>query len=184
MKIRQAEPSEANIIAPIAVLAMGDIANRIANSSDPNEILQRLSYWISKPNNRISYQNILVATIKEQIVGVIILYEAEKCFQLDEPINIWLTRAGNNQPLDIEASGNYLYIDSIAVLPKYNGQGIGKKLLEEAFELSKNKKLNGTSLNVEEYNKKAKSIYEKQGYKIKEEMMLANKLHYYMVKEK
>lgn len=63
------------------------------------------------------------------------------------------------------------YIAHLAVLPDYQGKGIGTKLLENAFKKAKQKKFLTCSLDVSIDNEEAFRLYEESGFKIK------NKIH-------
>ena len=57
------------------------------------------------------------------------------------------------------------YITNIAVLPEYQGLGIGKALMKKLDDLAKLENLSFISLEVRTTNQKAISLYEKFGYK-------------------
>jgi len=184
MEIRKATVNDAKIIAKLSIEAIGSIANFIANSTEHDVILKSLTNWSQKKGNRISYENTLVGYIENEIIGIIIFYPADDCYKLDKPINDWLKSQSSQNRIEIEAEGNYLYIDTIAIDEKFRGKGFATKLLNAAYEVAIMKKYSGTSLNVDANNEKALKVYQKNGYVISKERYLANKLHYYMVKSK
>ncbi len=57
------------------------------------------------------------------------------------------------------------YIDLIVVDKKHRGNGISKLLLNKAYEIFKDHKLDYVKLCVQTGNKKAHEIWKKQGYK-------------------
>ncbi|MBW6537604.1 MAG: GNAT family N-acetyltransferase, partial [Mariniphaga sp.] len=77
----------------------------------------------------------------------------------------------------------YLYaktlrIFSIAVLPEFQGQGIGKQLLEHAINIGRSRKINRISLEVRKSEDQLVQFYQNAGFKIKEELS-----DYYMKEE-
>ncbi len=56
-------------------------------------------------------------------------------------------------------------IGSLAVIPEYQGKGLGRILLREGMNFAKNKSYGGTILCVNADNEKAKSLYIQEGYK-------------------
>jgi ribosomal protein S18 acetylase RimI-like enzyme len=56
-------------------------------------------------------------------------------------------------------------IFSIAVLPEYQGQGIGKQLLEYSMNLASSKKINRISLEVRKSDQKLIQFYKNSGFK-------------------
>lgn len=61
------------------------------------------------------------------------------------------------------------YISTIGLLKDYKKRGIGKKLLHKAIIISKNKKMNGVSLEVNGENNIAVIFYRKHGFIISKE---------------
>ena len=61
-------------------------------------------------------------------------------------------------------------IFSLAVKPKYQGRGIGSKILERLIETLKKEKIEKISLHARKKNEKAINFYQKFGFKIKKEV--------------
>ncbi len=59
-----------------------------------------------------------------------------------------------------------LYIDKIGVLEKYRGKGLGKKLINHAFNIATQEDIQFVELEVTAKNQNAISLYEKIGFKI------------------
>lgn len=59
-----------------------------------------------------------------------------------------------------------LYIDQLAVDPDYQGQGVGRSLMEKAEQLAVLEKFNAVSLHVRADNDKAIHLYESMGFKV------------------
>ena len=63
-------------------------------------------------------------------------------------------------------SGNDASIFSVQVLDNHRGKGYGKKLVEKAINICKNRGLNKIELNTEQDNQVANSMYRKMGFKL------------------
>ena len=61
-------------------------------------------------------------------------------------------------------SYDYSEIDEIAIKEEYEGRGYATKLLEYYFQKMKEKKINKIFLEVREDNKKALSLYQRNGF--------------------
>jgi GNAT superfamily N-acetyltransferase len=57
-----------------------------------------------------------------------------------------------------------LLIREVAVLPRYRGQGIGRKLIEAAIAFARYRKLSAVSLTVNGDNTPARALYETSGF--------------------
>jgi ribosomal protein S18 acetylase RimI-like enzyme len=69
----------------------------------------------------------------------------------------------------------YLYaktlrIFSIAVLPEYQGQGIGRQLLDHAMNLARSRKISRISLEARKSDQKLVQFYQNAGFRITEEL--------------
>lgn len=59
---------------------------------------------------------------------------------------------------------HYAFIYELIILPEYRTKGYGKKIMEEAQNWAKNRKLNIIELNVLSNNHSAIAFYEKNGF--------------------
>lgn len=87
-----------------------------------------------------------------------------QCFisELDE-ISVGWIKLFNN------VSQNRFYVSSLYVLPKFQGYGVGTKLMDKAEEIAKSKNYDHIWLGVMNENKKALNWYQKQGFNFIEE---------------
>ena len=60
--------------------------------------------------------------------------------------------------------GRYAYIEEVHVLPKYRGQGVGKKLLEGAIDRLEVLPLDAVYIGTTEENSVARHLYESAGF--------------------
>lgn len=61
---------------------------------------------------------------------------------------------------------NDLYIHKIYLLPRHQGKGLGKKVMQQIFKKANQQNLSSLSLNVNRFNT-ARLFYEKMGFTIK-----------------
>ena len=88
-----------------------------------------------------------------------------------------------------EAEADEYFINTVAVLPDFQGQGIGTHLLMYAEEKAKAERLRKCALSVEIDNNRARSLYERLGYRVVKttklnrlEQRIGYKGFYHMVK--
>lgn len=67
--------------------------------------------------------------------------------------------------LDEHANEPVISIGPLAIIPEYQGRGLGRILLRAGMDFAKNKSYNKTVLCVNADNEKAKSLYIQEGYK-------------------
>ena len=165
MNIRKARPDDSTQIAPLVYAAIHEIAYSLTGTSDQQQVLERLSMWIGRPGNRLSYENVWVAENETVMAGILIAYHGERASQLDEPIKAWLRTQGQPDTLDVETSGDVLYIDSVAVDSSFGGRGIGTKLIQQAIDHARETGIPQVTLNVDQTNPAAGRLYERLGFK-------------------
>lgn len=67
---------------------------------------------------------------------------------------------------DYYTGEQHAHVNDIVVIAEAEGKGIGKLLLQKADEWATAKKSRWITLNVFEENKRARAVYEKQGYRM------------------
>ncbi|WP_047375469.1 GNAT family N-acetyltransferase [Exiguobacterium sp. ZOR0005] len=183
MNIRQAKPTEATNVAPLVYAAIHDIAYTLTGTTEKEQVLERLAMWISRPANRLSYENIWVADVDHTIAGIIIAYPGEAAAALDEPIQRWLLQAGQIGQLDVETEGNVLYIDSVAVDTRFGGRGIGTNLIRHVIGHARASGIPVVTLNVDQSNPAASRLYERLGFQKEKEIDISGARFDYMALE-
>lgn len=127
-----------------------------------------------------SYQNALLALNEQnQPIGLCLCYDGDgyherrlTTFALFEKGNeaFDATEDEETQDMDLEhaedetQTGEY-YIDSLAVLPKYRGQGIAKRLMQQQINYAKGLGFPIATLLVDPDNPPALQLYESLGFK-------------------
>lgn len=176
MIIRKAEKSDSAQIAPILLLAMEDIIYKFIKKEDYAAAKDFLQYFIEKENNQYSYQNCFAAEDNNEIIGAVNIYNGSDLEALRNPIIEYVRKHFNPEfDPEFETRAGEFYIDSLGVNPKYQGKGIGSKLLLFLIDeyVQKNNQVLG--LLVEEDNPLAKNLYLKIGFKAVGEKTLVGK---------
>lgn len=121
-----------------------------------------------------------VAEDKQRIVGVSYSYPAEAEIKLADMIKY--NSLGLDLHPDQETWPGEWYLEMIAVAENYRGHGIGKKLINEVIKHAKTQGINSISLNVDFDNKRAKKLYESQGFRDEKVITIAGHQYFHMVK--
>jgi len=163
--IRQANKEDAEIIATYLLLAMEDIVYEFIGEKNRIKAMEFLVYFTERQNNQYSYQNCLVAEAEGEVVAGANLYDGAKLSEMREPISRYIkTRLNRDFNHEDETQPDENYIDSLAVNPNWQGQGIGTRLLEFLINEYVIKQHGTLGLLVDEENVSAKNIYFKLGF--------------------
>ena len=180
MKYRPAIKLDIDSIVPLIISTSKDYFKYLFGE----ERWYLLNYLCSKPNNYFSYQRVWIAEDKEQIVGMVLFYDyiqkkkqgiygdwlIFKYFKWGIFKRVFRLLKAQRKMGDIKEGD--MYLSNIAVYSHYQGQGIGKKLLEiveKEARLRGNKRI---MLEVAKDNKKAMTLYLKIGYKYEKTIVI------------
>ncbi|MEH7494037.1 GNAT family N-acetyltransferase [Neobacillus niacini] len=184
LKFRGAVKKDAKKAAELIHIAIADIAEKLTGQTNKENIRETMANFFREENNRLSYQNMIVADLLGEVAGIVIIYPGEEASRLDEPILKRLRKKRRNEVifLDKEADEGDFYIDTVCVDDRFRGLGIGTMLLKEAEKAALQKGYSRLSLNVAQDNPVAKKLYESIGYKRDKVIKINEHPYDYMVK--
>lgn len=184
--MRRARKEDSKQIAPLVHCVLSDMELPILKESSKEKFLEVLEKAIETKDHRYSYTHTCVYEENNEILGVVVCYKGDLEERVDKP---WAEIAekydlGTDIPLfiDKETEKGEYYIDTVVVSESARGRGIGKILVEHAFVMAKEEGQSVVGLNCDKVNEKARSLYEKYGFKCKVEKVLSNHEYYYMNK--
>ena len=160
---RQATRSDCPDIVRLYSIASDGVADYVWSTlagpgQDPHEI-GLIRY--EDEGSVYSYRNCTLATIEKIIVGMMVAYvmrvNTDKVYGSGDPVLQPYTR--------LEEDNSY-YISGMAVYPQYQEHGIGTHFLHLAELNAIAQKTDKISLIVFEQNHRARTLYEKTGYKV------------------
>lgn len=178
--IRSSNSRDASLGAYLLYLTMGRLADFLFGFNDPVKARDVLARLFAYDNNRFSYQFADVAVINKQVVALLLAYPSGLVKRLEiltarQLLNIygWAGMCHflrNALPLIRvnEAGRGEYFIDAVAVLPGFQGRGIGTRLLTYAEEEASNAGLTRCSITVDVVNDRARCLYQRLGYRIVE----------------
>jgi len=157
---------------------MGRLADFLFGSDKPLEAENVLAQLFVREANRFSYQFVHVAEMSGRVVGLLLAYSGREIESLRFPMARQLfvvcglpgmfrfLRRGLPLMGVKEAEAEEYFVNSLAVLPSFQGQGIGTHLLSWGESKARTLGLQKCSLTVEIGNRQASSLYEHLGYRI------------------
>lgn len=167
MIIRPAEPEDYSQVAPLIVQAMEDLACTFVNSKNVEHAYPLFEHFFQLPENQYSYKHTLIFEADGVIAGSLITYDGGMLSKYRIPFLEYIKKHYDVQDLIIEneTMPGELYIDTLSVSPKFQGQGIGKRLLHAAKNVATQIGLTKIGLLVDYKNPDAKRLYLALGYK-------------------
>jgi ribosomal protein S18 acetylase RimI-like enzyme len=138
-------------------------AKSVFTSFDIGEETDICNYLYKQDNNKFSYQNTLVLKDQNNIIGIVIIYDANSEKSLAKTQEDLLFKKYNKKVIveNNESIPDTFYIDTLAVNPNYRNQQYGTKILTTLQQEYKT-----LSLLVDNRNEKALSLYQKLDFKI------------------
>jgi len=174
LTLRVAQPGDAD---RAAVLLYSAYLHRQVNypmrEDGENRFLERLRHYFRQEGNRCSYQNIQIAQLRCEVVGLVLSFGGREEERLNAAIGWQLER---------EAEEDEWYVDALAVFTNWGRQGIGTRLLQAAEQQARRHGYAKIALNVARENEQALSLYQRLHYVVTQQTFLYHHPHVRLVK--
>jgi ribosomal protein S18 acetylase RimI-like enzyme len=184
LTIRPAKPDDAEMVVRLIQLSMGVLADYLFGGVQKpmDEILERLYKFDA---NRYSWSRTDIAEWGGEEAGMIISFSGGESLSRNLATGFGLFKLCNFVDVlrlavralsmggGIENKRDEYYISNLAVLPRYQGRGIGSGLLAHAEEKAKKAGIQKCSLIVDTEKPAARSLYEHRGYQVVQAKTLA-----------
>ncbi|MGN1375319.1 MAG: GNAT family N-acetyltransferase [Prevotella sp.] len=169
MKICQADIRHSSQIAKLIMQAMNYDCCRffMGEGHELEEFQSAMTALVTDENTQYSYRNTLVATDEAGLLlGICVSYDGACLHDLRKAfVCMMKERFGRDfSNMSDETQVGELYIDSLAVDPRYRGQGIATCLLEATKSKAADMGLPAVGLLVDEGNPDAERLYARQGF--------------------
>lgn len=136
IRVRQARREDAATIAKAVAMAIGDEAALRAYCGD--DYLGVLTEIARREGTQYSWQFALVAEVEGVVAGAVVGYDGARLAELREgTFAVIREHIGRTPTIPDETQAGEVYLDSLGVLPKFRGLGVGGELVaafcEKAF---------------------------------------------------
>lgn len=180
--IRPARKEDAPEVIPILMQILNDMELDAIKTYGADQIADLLIAAFASDTYRYGYlQTLVYADDQDRVQGICVGYPASAEVTIDDGLKPYLKE--NHLPEDTqlfhdqEAWAKEWYLDSLAVAPDAQGQGIGGQLLDYLPTYLQPKGETKISLNVDFGNPKAKQLYLHHGFEHVGEIMIG--AHHY-----
>ena len=168
IEIREATKGQAAEIARLIMTAMTDdcCLYFCGEGYGLEDFQKMMTMLVECEDSQYSYRNTLVAMDADRVVGISVsydgglLHELRRAFIEAAKEHIGKDHSGMND----ETQAGELYLDSLAVLPKYRRQGIARRLLLATKERANRMGLLCVGLLVDKGNPVGEALYNSVGF--------------------
>jgi ribosomal protein S18 acetylase RimI-like enzyme len=169
---RPAQPADAYALAELSIMAGDGLYEFLLEEMAPKEMLAGLiARTMKQETGGFSWRHCFVADDKG-VVGMINAYPAAWLREEEQDI-LPQDKVQILDPIDRAQDWESFLVNGIAVRPPYRRQGIGKRLMEWAFEQARAAGFAKISANVWEDNPAARGLFEDQGFHLQTRIQVA-----------
>lgn len=167
MIIRKALIEDSESIASILMLATGKVIFKFIGEQNFQKAEEFLLRFVRSENNQYSFQNCYVIEYKKGVIGALLGYDGENLNELRKPVLQYIHQYFDpDLTVEDETQAGEFYIDSFAVLPNYQGNGLGARLIQSVINEQVQEKGKIVGLLVDKANPEAKKLYLKLGFEV------------------
>lgn len=169
IEIRGATKNQAVEIVRLIMMAMTDECCQYFCGEDYGleDFRRMMTMLVEAEKSQYSYKNTLVAMDGDKVVGISVSYDGGMLHELRRVfIEVAKEYVGkDNSGMDDETQAGELYLDSLAVLPKYRRQGIARRLILATKEKADKMLLPCVGLLVDKGNSDGEALYSSVGFR-------------------
>ncbi len=173
MTIRKAKLEDSEAIAPLLMLASGEVIYKFIGEEHYEKAVGFLLHFVKSEGNQYSYKHCYVAEEDKLIVAAALVYDGAKLEGLRKPVLDYVHQHFDvNLNVEDETQAGEFYLDSFGVAPSQQGKGLGSKMLSFLIEEIVQKQGQTLGLLVDKTNPAAKKLYSKLGFEYVEDKEL------------
>ena len=172
--IRNATNSDTPFIARVMLAGIGMLAIEDELPQEQQSAFDQFVDVCRMEGTLYNYRNTRIAEVEGQIVGALIGYDGgryaamrAKTFGLVQQ-NFGMNLGQNA----METGEGEFYLDSMAILPEFRGQEIGKQLMRDRMEWAKNNGFAAVTLLVDQDKPRLRKYYESLGFGFREALFV------------
>lgn len=184
--IRKARKEDCPALYSLLLEIFYDMELEIFNFLPPEDLRKMVVESMEEEKYRYSYRNGIVYEENGEIQGCCFGYRGQLELQLNIPLQQRLAAYGLDPSVpffpDEETFPGEWYLDSLVTKKSCRGKGVAGKLLAALPEVARQEQETVIGLNCDQGNPRARSLYEKAGFRKTSEMTLSGHLYDHMQK--
>lgn len=159
LRLRQATLDDVPFVAWVIVTAIGI-------EHPAQELLDSVTEMCHREDVLYSWRNTILAEVDGRVVGGLTQYDGARYAEMRAITFPLITQACgiDYSDMDLETYPGEYYLDSMAVLPEYRGQGIATALLKDGIARATAAGITQCSMIVSPENPEAQKLYESLGF--------------------
>lgn len=162
--IRPATEADAALIAQVVAMAIGDEEG--VRHYCGEQYLDVLADIATHTDTQYSWQQTLVAEVDKEAVGAVVGYDGGELYRLREGTYAVIRKSiAQARPIIDETESGEYYLDSVGVLPHFQGRGIGRALVNALCTKAFAEGHQRVGLIVDRENPRAESLYASLGFR-------------------
>lgn len=176
--LRPASPAIAQVAARLLYLTMRPLTEYWLGVEDTAAAHAALSRLFASRGNLFSFEFAEYAELQGNVAGLVLAYPASTMRALELPtvlqyfraagIRVGLRMLWRSFPLQsiAQAAPDEYFLAHIAVLPEYEGRGLGRRMLVRVQERATQAGFKKITLTVDARNDRAISLYKRAGFRV------------------
>jgi GNAT superfamily N-acetyltransferase len=173
MLFRAALPGDSYALAELAITAGDGMYEFLLQEMAPREMLAGLmSRSIKHGTGGLSWRNCFVAVDQSVVIGMINAFPAEWLRDEEQDI-LPQDRVRVLEPIDLAQDWESFLVNGVAVQAGHRRHGVAKQLMDWSVEQAKARGFIRITANIWEDNLAARSLFEKQGFRVKTRIEVA-----------
>ena len=159
LRLRPATLEDVDLVAWVIIAAIGI-------EQPAPALVESVTTMCRRDDVLYSWRNTVIAEMDGRVVGALTQYDGNRYLEMRAVTFPLITQACgiDYSDMDLETYPGEYYLDSMAVLPEYRGQGIATALLRDGIARAQAAGIPNVSMIVSPENPKAQQLYESLGF--------------------
>ncbi len=184
--IRPATPDDAAACVPLIDIVFEEMEIPALMRMAKDQLYRVFEQAFLLKHYRYGWPQTVVHESATGIDGILVGYPHAKEAHIDDEFAPLLPKLGLPKDAvlfpDVETYRGEWYVDTLAVAPSAQGQGVGTALLEAIPKIVAKRGEHLLSLNVDQVNPRAQHLYRREGFKKNGELMIGSHRYNHMIK--